>query len=285
MVKGHLDHVRQIQRSTKTPIDDETMPPITDLPYKRSHEYYAAIMEPTGQIYTDQTGKFITPSSNGNNYLMIVYDYDSNHIFATPFKTRTAKYILDAYKIVHAQLCVAGLRPQLQRLDNECSENLKEFLRTEKVDFQLVPPGSHRRNAAERAGRTYKNHFIAGLCSLDPDFPLHLWDRLVPQSIITLNLLRGSRINPKLSAYAQIHGTFNFNRTPLAPPGIRVLIHTPSDKRTTWSPHALDGWYTGPALDSYRCYNIWIWETRSERICDTISWFPMKITMPIASSN
>ncbi|MCK7513582.1 MAG: hypothetical protein MZV70_62545 [Desulfobacterales bacterium] len=35
-------------------------------------------MEPTGQVYTDQTGRFITPSSNGNNYLLILYDYDSN---------------------------------------------------------------------------------------------------------------------------------------------------------------------------------------------------------------
>jgi hypothetical protein len=45
------------------------------------------------------------------------------------------------------------------------------------VDFQLAPPGVHRRNAAKRAIRTFKNHFIAGLCiSVDKDFPLHLWD-------------------------------------------------------------------------------------------------------------
>jgi hypothetical protein len=71
-------------------------------------------MEPTGKIYSDQTGKFITPSSNGNNYLMIVYDYDSNHIFAEPFKSRSAPAILKAFQTVHAQLCAAGLRPQLQ---------------------------------------------------------------------------------------------------------------------------------------------------------------------------
>jgi hypothetical protein len=61
-----------------------------------------------------------------------------------------------------------------------------------------VPPGLHRRNAAERAIRTVQNHFIAGLCSVDPNFPIHLWDRLVPQAEISLNLLRGSWINPKL---------------------------------------------------------------------------------------
>jgi hypothetical protein len=129
---------------------------------------------------------------------------------------------------------------------------LKAFLRDENIDFQLVPPGLHRRNAAERAIRTFKNHFIAGLSSVDKNFPLHLWDKLLPQAEITLNLLRGSRINPRLSAFAQLHGPFDFNRTPIAPPGIHVLVHIKPAERTTWSPHGADGWYTGPALDSYR---------------------------------
>ena len=69
---------------------------------------------------------------------------------------------------------------------------------SEGIDYQLVPPGVHRRNAAERAIRTFKNHFIAGLCSTDKNFPLHLWDQLVPQAELTLNMLRGSRLNPKV---------------------------------------------------------------------------------------
>jgi hypothetical protein len=304
MVKGHLDQSRQNIKSTKpkppkakptkptvpTPInnvsdEDKDFFPDQEKDFKRTHDCFTAIMETTGQIYTDQTGRFVCPSSSGNNYIMICYDYDSNSILAEPLKDRKAKSILAAYKKIHARLCKAGLRPRLQRLDNECSEALKEFMHSKEVDFQLVPPGIHRRNAAERAIRTWKNHFIAGLCSLDKNFPLHLWDTLLPQAELTLNLLRGSRINPKLSAYAQLNGQFDFNRTPLAPPGIRVLIHEKPDKRTSWSPHALDGWYTGPALDSYRCFRIWAWDTRAERICDTLSWFPTKVTMPIASSN
>jgi hypothetical protein len=100
------------------------------------------------------------------------------------------------------------------------------------------------------------------------------------------NLLHGSRINPKLSAHAQLHGNFDFNRTPLAPPGTRVLVHVKPTKRTTWLlPHGADGWYTGPALESYWCYTVWMWDTRSTRICDTLTWFPTKTTMPLASSN
>ena len=100
----------------------------------------------------------------------------------------------------------------------------------EGIDYQLVPPNLHRRNAAEQAIRTFKNHFIAGLCSTDKDFPIHLWDHLLPQAGLFLNVLRGSRINPSLSAWTQLHGTFDFNRTPIVPPSIRVLVH---DKPTT----------------------------------------------------
>jgi hypothetical protein len=186
-----------------------------------AHQCFAAIVEPTGQIFTDLTGRFIAPSSNGNNYLVVLYDYDSNLIWAEPIKSRSGTNILNAYKKLHGMLCQAGLKPRLQRLDNECSDALKQFMRDEDIDFQLVPPGIHRRNAAERAICTFKNHFIAGLCSVDKDFPLHLWDRLVPQALITLNLLCGSRINPKQSAYSQVFGNFNYNKTPMAPPGTR----------------------------------------------------------------
>jgi hypothetical protein len=61
-------------------------------------------------------------------------------------------------------------------LDNEASTALKEYNKSEQVDYQLVPPQVHRRNAAERAIRTWKNHLILGLCSTDTNFPLHLWD-------------------------------------------------------------------------------------------------------------
>jgi hypothetical protein len=288
MVKGHLDQTRTNLRSTKpTPLatnvtlaEQSTPEP----PGTKTHYCFAACLPSTGQIFTDQTGRFITPSSKGNNDIFLLYDYDSNYIHAEPMKNRTAPEILAAYQRTHRLLTNAGLRPLLQRLDNECSQPLKDFMKQEGVDYQLVPPHVHRRNAAERAIRTFKNHFIAALCSTDKEFPLHLWDRLLPQALLTLNLLRGSRLNPKLSSHAQVHGPFDYNRTPLAPPGIRVLLHEKPSTRTTWSPHATDGWYIGPALESYRCYRVWVWETRHERISDTLTWFPTKVTMPLASS-
>ena len=198
--KGHLDQVRQNKQSTQhntvTPtlsLSDPSDTDILDDPFPdplpgghRTHHCFASILEPTGQIFTDQTGRFILPSSTGNTQLFIVYDYDSNSILAEPMRNKSAPEILAAYKRVFQTMTKAGLRPLLQRLDNECSTLLRQFMDDESVEFQLVPPHVHRRNAAERAIRTFKNHFIAGLCSTDPNFPLHLWDRLLPQALITL---------------------------------------------------------------------------------------------------
>jgi hypothetical protein len=42
---------------------------------------------------------------------------------------------------------------------------------------------------------------------------MSLWDKMPPQAIQTLNLLRTSPLHPQLPAYAHVHGFFNFNRT------------------------------------------------------------------------
>jgi hypothetical protein len=281
MIKGHLDQQRANQQSTtaSTGLSSPQPPPTT-----RSHAIYVDCQPATGQIHSDLTGRFLTASSRGNSYLLVVYDYDSNYIHAEPMKSRGGADIIAAYQRTFSMFTSRGLTPQFQRLDNEASAALQDYLTEQAIDFQLVPPHVHRRNAAERAIRTFKNHFIAGLCGTDQNFPLHLWDRLLPQALLTLNLLRASHLNPRLSAQAMIHGAFDFNRTPLAPPGTRVLVHEKPTVRGTWAPHAVDGWYIGPAMHHYRCYNVWIWETASERIADTLAWFPTKVTMPVHSS-
>jgi hypothetical protein len=91
---------------------------------------------------------------------------------------------------------------------------------------------------------------------------MHLWNRLLPQAVITLNILRTSRINPKLSAATHIYGQYDFNRAPMAPQGTRVIAHETPNRRRTWAPYVQDGWYIGPALEHYRCYTVYITKTR-----------------------
>jgi hypothetical protein len=124
---------------------------------------------------------------------------------------------------------------------------------------------------------------IAGLCSTDKSFPMHLWDRLLPQAVITLNMLRTSRINPKLSAATHIFGQYDFNRAPMAPPGTRIIAHENPNRRRTWAPHGQDGWYLGPALEHYRCYTVYITKTRGDSIVETVDFFPEKFTLPFPS--
>jgi hypothetical protein len=160
--KGHLNQQRQNARTAKIK-DAEKMDtePDPDHGIKTQYVYAAAI--DAGQIYTDQTGIFPVVSSKGNNYIMVLYDYDSNAILAQPIKNRTAPGLLKAFQFMEQELVAKGLKPKLMNLDNEASKLLKDYLYQQDITFQLVPPYSHRRNSAERAIRSFKDHLIAGL--------------------------------------------------------------------------------------------------------------------------
>ena len=119
------------------------------------------------------------------------------------------------------------------------SEKIKSFLNTNHVAFQLTNPGIHYRNAAEKAIRTFKYHFISGLCSTDMEPPIRLWDRLLPQSLISLTLLCAYSVNPQLSYHSKLHGAFDYNRTSMAPLGILIVIHQKPYTRNIWIPHML----------------------------------------------
>ena len=146
-----------------------------------------------------------------------------------PVKNCKAPTLLEGCKTVVRRLVQGGCKPKLQRPDNEVSELLKEhIMHKQKINFQLVPPHKHRTNAAKRAICMGKNHLTAGWCSMNPDFPLHLWDQTIPCAEFARDLLCGSCLNPKLSAYEQIHRRCDFNRNPIAPPGMRCLAHEQS---------------------------------------------------------
>jgi hypothetical protein len=75
-----------------------------------------------------------------NSYVMILYEYDSNAILTTPLKDRKGPTIKQAYERLHRLLVNKGYRPKLQKLDNEASIALKEFMLDEGIEFQLTPP-------------------------------------------------------------------------------------------------------------------------------------------------
>jgi hypothetical protein len=137
------------------------------------HLVYAVLVD-QGQLYTDLTGKFPVRSSEGNSYVMVCYVYDWNYVKVIPIKSRSALEWVKAYDHINQELTVKGFNPKLQTLNNEASTALKHFFTANDVAYQLVSPHCPRRNAAERAIRTFKEHFVTGLSSVDPTFQLHL---------------------------------------------------------------------------------------------------------------
>jgi hypothetical protein len=69
--------------------------------------------------------------------------------------------MLRAFDLLIQSLTIHGLKPSLKRLDNEASLARRNHLTKQVIDYQLAPPHIHRRNNAERAIQTFKNHFIS----------------------------------------------------------------------------------------------------------------------------
>ena len=132
---------------------------------------------------------------------MIAYHCNANLILAKPFASRKDTHRLLTYDKIMQRLSDNKLIVDLQILDNEASVEYKRAL-TKKwnANYQLVPPNTHRSNVAERAICTFKSHFISILAGVAPDFPRNLWDLLLPQTELTLNLLRQATLNNTRSA-------------------------------------------------------------------------------------
>ena len=94
---------------------------------------------------------------------------------------------------------------------------------------------------------------------------------------LSLSLLQSSRTNPKLLAWEQLHGCYHFNCTPIAPPQNQSPGTFQPDQRGTWAYRAAKGQYTGPALEHYQCYMVWIKSSWQERIVNQLTWFHHKI--------
>ena len=78
------------------------------------------------------------------------------------------------------------------------------------MTWELVPVGMHRRNVAEKTTQTFKVNFKSTICGVAKEFPMNLWDSLIPQAELTCNLLHQSNVDPKVSAQAYAYVSQNF---------------------------------------------------------------------------
>eukprot|EP00956_Cyclotella_meneghiniana_P022012 scaffold40896_cov41-Cyclotella_meneghiniana.AAC.1 len=223
---------------------------------------------------------FPVSSYKGNTVMFVAYDYRSNGIFIRPMKSNSNESMIAAFTDVYDSLTSKGLKPKLNVMDNACSKAVEAYIRSTGADIQLVNADDHRVNASERAIQTWKNHWAEGMRTVDENCPMQLWDEWVEQGQDTLNLLRASRVNPKLSAYALLNGPYNFNKVPLAPVETKSLVFIDPSNRKTFEQHALDAWYLGPAKKHYRNYRFFLPKTRGIRTASTAKFFPQHCKMP-----
>ena len=185
-------------------------------------------------------------------------------------QNQTSGKMIRAYQTLVDRLKEYGIKPKLHILDYECSNEFKEQIETNNMKYQLVPPHDHMRNIAEKSVQTFKDYSVAVLCRTNAKFPLQLWCRILRQAEHQLNLLRKSRVVPNISAFACLYGQHDYNTNPFAPRGTAVEMHVTPANRKTYETHTKTGFYVGNSWEHYRYHKIWIADTRSVRVGETV---------------
>jgi hypothetical protein len=73
-------------------------------------------------MFSNQTSKFPAQSLQGNQYIMVMVEIDSNTILVKPMKNRKDAEMIRAYNALLLQLNWVGIVPKKHVLDNEVSE-------------------------------------------------------------------------------------------------------------------------------------------------------------------
>ncbi len=254
--KDHMKKQRQNVRSTKAREQQTVTDKIEIRHALTKQNLMVKVINAQQTVYTDQTGWFPVQSSWGNRLLMLIYNVDGNYIDVETMKDNKDNSMIKVYEALWGRITkLRENKPSMHILDNEASTAFKAAIK-QNCNLQLVPPDTHCRNLAERAIQTFKSHFIAILAGVDPSFSMYLWDRLLPQTVLTLNLLRRAKDNQAVSAYEYVHGAFDYNKMPLAPLGCVVQMHDATNRRKTWDPQSLNGWYLGTSTEHYQCHRI-----------------------------
>jgi hypothetical protein len=248
------------------------------LPPTKLNDIFVHMEDRNEEIHTNQTGAFPHTFQCGNHYIMVAVHLDVNYIFAKPMKNRTEGEMIRVYQKILNRMKVAGLGLKKQVLDNECLAAMKACIKKNNMDYELIPPGQHRQNQAERAIHTFKAHFISILAGINDKFLLLLWCYLLEPTELTLNLLRQSRVAPKILAFAHVHGTHDYMQKPFAPIGCEVQTHLKPDNHLSWDTRSEPGFNLGTSMEHHQCFRVYVTRTRATRISNTIVFEHQYIT-------
>ena len=280
---GHGRKVKSGLRSTKALIKKEE-DEVKGIKLEKEQAVYVKEFnlkdEADRMMFSDQTGRFPVTSFKGNQYVMVLFETIGNNILVESMRNRTSGEMVRAYQVLMGRMKEKGILPTMHVLDNECSAEFKDAIAENKMKYQLVPPNDHRRNVAEKAIQTFKDHFVSVLCGTDDNFPLQLWCQLLRQAEHQLNMLRKSRTVPSMSSFEHMYGAHSYDAHPWAVLGCEVEIHVMPAKRRTWAAHTKKGYYLGTSWEHYRCHVVWVKETKSTRVGQTVFFKHKYLTQP-----
>ena len=134
-------------------------------------------------------------------------------------------------------------------------------------DFIVVTGGT-----TEIAIRTFKACFLAILAGMEPDLPKYMWEKLLTQTELTINLLRQETLNPRMSAWEYYNGPFDYSATPMGSLGCKIVIHNTSHTRKSWDQRGREGFSIGPAIQNYRYIKAIDGKTKALIITDTAEY-------------
>jgi hypothetical protein len=254
-------------------VRNDTQPASED-PTSNAFASIVELNETEGKSYSDLTGRFPCKSDQGNLYDLVVYIYDDNAILVEPIKNRSEPEQIKAYtKILNR--AKQGSTLKMHWMDNEASKGVKDLLvNTYKLTYQLVPPHIHRRNAAEVQKSFYRRIelIMNSPCACGIGYSHR------PKSHSTscdnresIQKSRHKRPSTENSTSTKRHWRHRMQSTRTRKTG----------QRNSWDPHGAKGYYIGPATEHYRCFRTYVPKTQSERISDTVEFFPTGANTPI----
>ena len=132
-LKRDLPSDKNSREVVQKEILDDAFPLSVKPNVKTASVIYALVRSKDGLGYIDLTGRFPVKSSSGNQYIFLLYDYDSNTIHTRPLRSRKGSAIVEAFKSIYDLLVSRGLKPKLMKLDNEASHELQRMLKKNKI--------------------------------------------------------------------------------------------------------------------------------------------------------
>ena len=92
-------------------------------------DVYNEVYEVHNTVFSYQTWQFPTRSKQGNKYIMVMVETDSNIVLVEPINKCTDAELTRSYHAMMLQLKQAGIIPQEHILDNEVSNEMKTIIR------------------------------------------------------------------------------------------------------------------------------------------------------------